>query len=265
MNASASLAGQLPLLMLATALSVPRVLVFMFIVTLFPSVTYPRMLRVAIAIGLSAPVAYGVFHTLAVQPQHAGVAALVLKECVLGLLLATPVAAPFWVLQSVGALIDNQRGANASAQLTPFSQADSSVIGSALQQTLTVVLASTGVLVGLYQVLLQSFETWPVLDLAPDLARFGFDIAVQGFDDWVTKAVLYASPVIAVILLVDFAFALITLFAPQLQAYFASMPIKSLCAIAVLAVYLSVLMSHADDHYRDAIRREIAILKSRSP
>jgi len=258
------LVEQLPLLLVAAALSVPRMMVFMFVVTLFPSVTYPRMLRVAIALGLSAPVVYGVFHALALHPQQAGVGALVVKEAILGLLLATPVAAPFWVLQSVGALIDNQRGANASAQLTPFSQADSSVIGSALQQALTVVLASTGVLVILYQLLLQSFETWPVLELAPDLARFGFDLAVQGFDDWVTRAVLYASPAIAVILLVDFAFALITLFAPQLQAYFASMPIKSLSAIAVLAVYLSLLMSHADDQFREAIRREIAILKSHS-
>ena len=128
-----------------------------------------------------------------------------------------------------------------------------------------MVLASTGVLVGLYQLLLQSFHTWPVLELAPDLAQFGFDLAVQDFDAWSTKAVLYAAPVIAVVLLVDFAFAFITVFAPQLQAYFAAMPIKSLCAIAVLAVYLSLLMSHADDHYREAIRRETAILKSHSP
>jgi type III secretion protein T len=264
-NASTTLAEALPLLLIAVALSVPRVAVFLSIVTLFPSVTYPRTLRTAIAIGLSAPVGYGVFQTLLGQAQPGGVAALALKEAVLGLLLATPVAAPFWVLQSVGALIDNQRGANAAAQLTPFSQSDSSVLGSALQQTLIVVLTSTGVLAVLYQLLLQSFAVWPVLELAPDLTRFGFDLAVADFDDWILRAVLYASPVIAVILLVDFAFALITMFAPQLQAYFAAMPIKSLAAITMLVLYLALLMSHADGHFREALGRVTAALKSRSP
>lgn len=256
------LVEQLPVALTALVLSVPRLFMFMFMVTLFPQVVFPRTLKIGIAVGLSAPVTFGVFHELLANPEQVNVAAIVLKECVLGLLIGMAMAGPFWAMQSAGALIDNQRGANAGAQITPFSQADASLIGSALQQALVVVLSVSGVLVLLYQLLLQSYETWPVLQIAPDLTPYGFDLATQGFDRWVSFSLLIAAPILAVILLVDFAFALITLFAPQLQTYFAAIPIKSLAAIAVLSVYVFMLLSHGDDFFRETLHRESTVMKN---
>jgi len=257
MAAAWGIADQVSAAVMSLTLGSPRVFIFMFMTALFPQAVFPRTLRVAIAIGLAAPVAYGVFHAVGGRGvAQLDVAALVLKECVLGLVLGLPIAGPVWVMQSVGALADNGRGANAAQQLTPFSTADSSVIGAALQQALIVVLASTGILAMVYQLLLHSFEVWPVLSLLPDLSPFGFDLAVQNFDDWVSRAVLFAAPVVGVILLVDFAFALVSVFAPQLQAYFASMPIKSLAGIAVLSVYLFTLLSHGEDYFREVVHRQ---------
>lgn len=252
-------AEQLPAALMALTLSTPRVVMFMFMCSLFPQAVFPRMLRVTIAIGLAAPVAFGVFHeTAGLRMEQLSVAAIVVKETVLGLMLGVPLAAPVWVMQSVGALADNQRGANAAQQVTPFSMADASLLGAALQQALIVVLAGTGILVMIYLLLLQSFEVWPVMKLAPDLAPYGFDVAVANFDDWMAKAVLFAAPVVGVILLVDFTFALVSVFAPQLQAYFASMPVKSLAAIALLSVYLLTLMTHGGNYFRDVVYRQQA-------
>jgi type III secretion protein T len=259
------LVEQLPVALTALVLCVPRLIMFMFMTTLFPQMVFPRTLKVGIAVGLSAPVAFGVFHELLLHPPQLDIAALVLKECVLGLLIGLVVAGPFWAMQSVGALIDNQRGANAGAQMTPFSHADASLIGSALQQALVVVLAASGVLVLLYQLLLLSYQVWPVLQIAPDLAPYGFDLATQRFDEWLSRTLLFAAPVLAVILLVDFAFAIITLFAPQLQTYFAAIPIKSLAAIAVLGVYVFMLLSYGEDFFRETLHRESTMMKSRSP
>jgi type III secretion protein T len=256
------LAELAPAALMSLTLSMPRVMVFMFIVSLFPPAVFPRTLRIAIAIGLTAPVAFGVFHQLGAPMQQVDIVAILIKESALGLALGLPMAGPVWAIQSVGAFIDNQRGANAAQQLTPFSQADASVIGAALLQALIVVLASSGILTMLYQLLLKSFEVWPVLHIAPDLSQYGFDLATQRFDDWVGRALLFAAPVIAVILLVDFAFALVSVFAPQLQAYFASMPIKSLAGIAVLAVYMVTLMSHGADYFSEMVHRQNMTLES---
>lgn len=259
-----SLVEAAPAITIAALLSVPRVFVFLLITPLFPSAVYPRTLRVGIALGLGAPVGYGIYHQLGPQVVPPDLVVIVLKECVLGLMIGTSIAAPFWTMRAVGALIDNQRGANAAQQVTPFSTADSSVIGAALMQALIVTLAASGAFVLIYQLLLQSFEVWPVLQLVPDARQFGLDLESMRFGDFVLRAVLYAAPVIAIILLVDFAFALMGVFAPQLQTYFASMPMKSLAGIAVLAVYLSVLLSHGEGHFRDVFRRESMLLESRS-
>jgi type III secretion protein T len=253
---------QIPGALMAITLCTPRVLVFLYFSTLFPSTIFPRLLQVPIAIGLASPAAFGVFHQAHASPEAVDVATIVLKECVLGLAMALPTAGPMWAVQSVGTLIDNQRGANAAQQVTPFSQADASPIGSALTQALIVVLATSGILVLLYRLLLQSYEAWPVLQLAPELGAFGFERAVANFDDWVTQALLFTLPVLCVILLVDFAFGLVSVFAPQLQAYFASMPIKSLAAIAVLGLYVHVLLGHADGHFREVLHRQVMSLES---
>jgi type III secretion protein T len=254
-----------PPMVISAMLCLPRMFVFMVVVPLFPSAVFPRMMRIAIALGLGAPVGFGIYHQLGPEGVPPDLVALVLKECVLGLLVGISIAAPFWVVQSVGVLADNQRGANAAQQVTPFSVADSSLLSAALTQAFIVSLATSGAFVLMYELLLHSFEVWPVLQLVPDASQFGFDIASMRFGEFVQRAVLYAAPVVAIIMLVDFAFALMSVFAPQLQTYFASMPIKSLAAIAVLALYLFVLLSHAEGYFRDVFRRESMLLESRSP
>lgn len=44
---------------------------------------------------------------------------LIGKEAALGILLGVLLAMPFWMFESVGALLDNQRGALAGGQLNP--------------------------------------------------------------------------------------------------------------------------------------------------
>lgn len=253
-----------PAAVTAVAMSMPRLFVFMAVVPLFHNAVFPRLVRIAIAVGLGAPVALGVYHQLGPQPVPLEAAALVLKECVLGLLLGLPVACPFWAISSVGSLTDNQRGANAAQMVTPFAQADSSVLGSSLSQALVVTLCASGAFGFIYQLLLESFEVWPVLQLVPDAAQFGWELSFGRFDEFVARALLYAAPVIAIILLVDFAFALMSVFAPQLQTYFAAMPIKSLVAIGMLALYLFVLIAHGEDYFREMIRIESTLLDGRS-
>jgi type III secretion protein T len=247
-------------LLKSAVLSMPRLFVCIAIVPLFPSSVFSRTLRIAVAIGLGAPVGAGVFHQLGQQP-HIDLVALVLKECLLGLLLGMAFAAPFWAVEAAGTLTDNQRGANAAQQVTPFAQADASALGSALLQALTVFMAATGAFGALYQFLLFTFEAWPVLQPVPDVAQFSFEHSVSRFGEFLLTALLYAAPMLAIVLLVDFVFALMGVFAPQLQTYFAAFPIKSLAAIGVLALYVMTLLSHGEGYFREVLQRETQFLQ----
>lgn len=261
---STSIVDAAPALAISAMLGTPRLLAFMVIAPLFPTAVFPHTLRIAVAIGLGAPVAIGVFYQLGPQPLPPNVATLAFKECVLGVLLGLAVAAPFWAVSCAGVLIDNQRGANAAQQVTPFAQADASILGAGLMQALIVLLAASGAYALVYRLLLHSFEVWPVLQLVPDASQFGWELTVARFDEFMYRSLLYAAPAIAIILLVDFAFALLSVFAPQLQTYFAAMPVKSLSAIAVLVLYVFVLLSHGEEYFRETFLRESNFLESRS-
>jgi type III secretion protein T len=245
----------------AVVLGVPRLFVCIVLLPMFPASVFPRLFRVGVAIGLGAPVCVGVYYHLAHTPQIVDLGALVFKECMLGLLLGLVLAAPLWAVEAVGTLADNQRGANAAQQVTPFATADASVLGSALLQAFVVLLATTGVFVAVYTFLLSTFEAWPVLQMLPDLTQFSADHAIARFGEFLMKAVLYAAPVLAIALLVDFVFSFMSVFAPQLQTYFAAFPIKSLLMILVLALYAAVLLSHGEAYFLQLLERERQLLQ----
>lgn len=244
----------------AATLGLPRLFVCLSVLPLFPSRVFPRTFKIAIALGLGAPVSVGVYWQLQAS-QAVALAPLVLKECVLGLMLGLVLAAPFWAIEAVGSLTDNQRGANAGQQVTPFAQSSDSVLGAALLQALVVVLTLSGTLVTLYGLLLLSFDTWPVLQLLPDLRVLAIDEAMRRFGEFLVKALLFSAPMLAIVLLVDMVFALMGIFAPQLQTYFAAFPIKSLAALLVLALYLTRLLSHGEGYVQQVIDQESRLLE----
>jgi type III secretion protein T len=258
----ASSGGVSSSLLLAMLITAPRILVCIFTLPMFPQSMFPTLLRTGISMGLAAPAAYGVFLQLDGSVAPLPVVALVIKEAVLGLLLGLALSAPFWVMDTVGSLTDNQRGANSAQQVTPFSQADASPVGVALQQALIATLAASGSFGLIYQLLLSSYEAWPALTLIPNLAPFGSDHAIASFAEFTQVAALYAAPMIIITLFVDFSFALIGIFAPELQSYFAAMPVKSLLGFLVLAVYLASLLDHGQSYFLRVIDEETRLLRS---
>jgi type III secretion protein T len=58
-----------------------------------------------------------------------------------------------------------------------------------------------------------------------------------------------AAPVIAIMFFAEFALALVSRFAPQIQVFILAMPIKSALAIGVLVIAAPILMRYALDQY----------------
>ncbi|WP_158598075.1 type III secretion system export apparatus subunit SctT [Noviherbaspirillum saxi] len=248
--------------LLAVALALPRMLVCMLLIPVFSSSTLNRTLRIAVAIGFTLPVSFGIAHSSLSVAGPVMIVALILKEAFVGLVLGTALAAPFWAMDSVGAFIDIQRGANTGQQLTPFSQQDASLIGSALQQALIAFLAVTGGLSALYQLLLGSYAAWPVLVLIPDFSGLSIERMIDGFAELCRLSFLYAVPILAVLILVDFCFALVGLFATQLQVYFAAMPVKSIVGIFVLLLYVGILLEHGHQYFSRMIESQSTLFEN---
>ncbi|MGY2270788.1 MULTISPECIES: type III secretion system export apparatus subunit SctT [Pseudomonas] len=199
----------------------------------------PRHTLVMVMALMPAP---GIHAALAGQDYSAiMLAALVLKEVALGILLGVLLAMPFWMFESVGALLDNQRGALAGGQLNPSLGPDATPIGHMFKQLAIFLLMTSLGLGTLTQVIWDSYLIWPPTLWFPLPAVNGFDVFIGLLGDTFTHMMLYAAPFIAVLLLLEFGIALLGVYSQQLQVSTLAPPVKSLAGIGILLLYFALL------------------------
>lgn len=199
----------------------------------------PRHVIVAVMALMPTP---GIHAALQGQEHSAAmVAGLVLKETALGILLGVLLAMPFWLFESVGALLDNQRGALTGGQINPSLGPDATPIGHMFKQLAIFLLMVTLGLGVLTQVIWDSYLIWPATVWLPLPGADGFAVFLGLLGDTFTHMMLYAAPFIAVLLLLEFGVALLSLYSPQLQVSSLAMPVKCLAGVAFLLLYLPLL------------------------
>lgn len=167
--------------------------------------------------------------------------ALVLKEAALGILLGVLLAIPFWMFESVGALLDNQRGALAGGQLNPSLGPDATPIGHLFKQLAIFLLMVSLGLGTLTQVIWDSYLIWPPTVWFPLPTANGMSVFIDLLGDTFTHMMLYAAPFIAVLLLLEFGIALLGVYSQQLQVSTLASPVKCLAGIGILLLYFALL------------------------
>ncbi|KJZ54074.1 type III secretion system export apparatus subunit SctT [Pseudomonas marginalis] len=199
----------------------------------------PRHTIVMVLALMPAP---GIYAALAGQDYSAILlGALVLKEVALGVLLGVLLAMPFWMFESVGALLDNQRGALAGGQLNPSLGPDATPIGHLFKQLAIFLLMVSLGLGTLTQVIWDSYLIWPPTAWFPLPAANGMSVFIDLLGDTFTHMLLYAAPFIAVLLLLEFGIALLGVYSQQLQVSTLAPPVKSLAGIGILLLYFALL------------------------
>ena len=199
----------------------------------------PRHTHVMVLALMPAP---GIYAALAGQDYSAILlGALVLKEVALGVLLGVLLAMPFWMFESVGALLDNQRGALAGGQLNPSLGPDATPIGHLFKQLAIFLLMVSLGLGTLTQVIWDSYLIWPPTAWFPLPAANGMSVFIDLLGDTFTHMLLYAAPFIAVLLLLEFGIALLGVYSQQLQVSTLAPPVKSLAGIGILLLYFALL------------------------
>ena len=174
-------------------------------------------------------------------------ALIFVKELCLGLVIGLIATIPFWVAEGVGFFIDNQRGASMASTVNPILGEQTSPLGIFFTQLLSTVFVVSGSLLLLYKALAQSYIVWPVGVLFPS---YFIDLDLYAYaqlDYLMRMIVVMAAPIILAMFLAEFALALISRFAPQLNVFFLAMPIKSGVAFAFLTFYVAILMTHLNE------------------
>jgi len=236
--------------MIAIALGMARILPCLIITPIFSFSTLRGMIRNAIAISLS------LFVAPAIKPEVANlllnpwtITGIALKEAVLGLLLGYLLAMPFWLFEAVGALFDEQRGALNAGQLNPALGPDATPLGDILLRWSMVFLVMTFGLSAVTQVIWDSYRLWPVNHLLPGFTETGFKQFLSQVHNLFVDMVRFAGPLVLLLLLIDFAVGVLSIYSPQLQANVLAIPLKCLVGVGFFILYLPFLEHFASGRF----------------
>ena len=223
---------------LAMTLAMARLLPCLIFIPLFSFHELKGVLRYCIVVVLSLMVAPGIHAAL--PKDHAWISwfALYFKEGCLGILLGTLLSIPFWLFESVGALFDNQRGALMGGQLNPSLGVDFTPLGFLFKQSLMVMMITSGSFLGLMQVIWDSYLLWPPTQWTPLPTPDGFSVYLELLTKAFSDLVLYAAPLVGLLLFIEFGMAILSLYSPQLQVFILAMPIKCLVGLLFVIFYM---------------------------
>jgi type III secretion protein T len=246
----ASLLIDLQTLLTTIALITPRTMICLIILPGFSFRTLTGIARTGAAFAIALPAALPTFdfvqHT---PPDYFFAGMLIFKEVSIGLMLGVLLAIPAWVLQSIGGILDTQRSPIQIQSNNPSMDQDASVTGGLLVQALVILMIQSGLFIALARILIESYGVWPAFTLMPPYEPGHFDVVVKRFGEFFWYIIVYGGPVLIPLIMVDFAFAMLGVFASNLQVSFASSPIKSLLGLFIILVYWATLSHHVSGDF----------------
>lgn len=230
---------------LGIALIMPRFLGIFMITPFLGANLIPAFIRNGIVVGLSLiilPLIIQDIHQYSFTDTYIWM--ILIKEIFIGLVCGFLVAIFLYAVQSAGFFIDNQRGAAIASTVDPLLGQQTSPLGIFLSQLVVVYFFTSGLFLVFIGALYRSYVLWPIFSFFPDMSFFKTEFFMQQTDLIFFLALMFAGPAIIAMFLSELGLAMISRFAPQLNVFFLSMPVKSGVAMFILVIYMPFLLSY---------------------
>ncbi|PFH08644.1 type III secretion protein T [Collimonas sp. PA-H2] len=165
-----------------------------------------------------------------------------LKEAGLGMVLGVFASLSFWAFHTAGVIIEYQAGLTMSVAIDPLSGEEDSLIGGLFMQLLTVFFFISGGMRQLVDMLFESYVIWPINKMLPIVGNLKLiTMLMAAIMQMIVLVVKIAAPFVILMLLVELALGLLSRFAPQLNVFFLSLPLKVGILAVLLLIYSSLL------------------------
>lgn len=215
----------------------------------------PSLNRLALATSLSILTLFLVINnpSLTIDSDVAYLALLFIKEALLGFVIGFSMGLIFYCYQQLGEFIDFARAASMSRLLVPELKLSSSAMGTLFFQLSLVLFFGLGLHRDLIKNISAGFLTFPVqsLDLGHDLDKDLLYLATHIMGKLFALALRLSLPVLFTCFLIDLAFGLMNRVAPQINAYFLSLPIKMIGGLLLILLALSFITDDFLKHYQE--------------
>ena len=174
---------------------------------------------------------------------------LMVKETFVGLAIGFVCAHVFWTVEMAGRLIDTVRGASMAEVMVPESGTRATPVGDMFYQLLIIIfLAMDGHHV-FFKAYFYSFQKIPLgagVPIGADLGPF-IDYTIRLTGELLLVAVILSAPIVAATFITDVVFGILNRVAPQLNAYFMSMPVKAMAGIIIILIALDPFIARLKD------------------
>jgi len=168
----------------------------------------------------------------ATPPEGTGaLIAAAIGELTVGALMAFGLACAFGALQFGGRLLDLQIGFGVASLINPSTQEQEPLIGTAL---LLVGVLTFYLVDGHHWLIRAVVESYTWFPVGRTFERLAIEAVVAQFGLMFTLGVVLVAPVIAVLLLLDVAFAMAARTMPQLNVFLLGIPVKIVAGLMVL-------------------------------
>jgi len=232
--------------LLAFLLALPRAYAFITASQLMAPTAVPRLARTVAILVISLPITPLMLPYTDLFVGQVGLfIAFFFKEFVLGFLLGYLVFWLFWAVQAAGTLIDNQRGAAIASSIDPLQGHEAAPLGLLFSQAFVTYFFSVGGFLIITMLLYRSYVIWPITELIPITITAFPALIFSVLDTGMRLTFILAAPIVAIMFLAEFALAMVSRFAPQVQVFILAMPIKSALAVVVLIFYIPLMMDFA--------------------
>ena len=238
--------------MLALGLTLPRIIGAFIMLPLISPQNMPAMVRNSFLVSL-AIVALPIVVTTAPAGTMSTLSwpALVVKELFIGVAIGFCFGIVFWAISAAGNVIDTQVGMSMATVFDPIQGHQTSLHAEFLSMFAAWVFMASGAFLIFLDLLMQSYAIWPPTSFYPDLPAVGMNLFVGQFGFFMTTLLVLAAPVMVILLIVDLSFGLVNRYAPQLNVFALTLPLKAWAATGIilllLGVYIEILVQRLHD------------------
>ncbi|WP_058835899.1 type III secretion system export apparatus subunit SctT [Luteimonas abyssi] len=238
--------------MLALGLTLPRIIGAFVMLPLITASNMPAMVRNSFLVSLAIvalPVAMTASSTGAMATLQWPM--MVLKELFVGIAIGFCFGIVFWAISAAGSVIDSQVGMSMAQIFDPIQGHQTTLHGEFLSEFAAWVFMASGAFIIFLDLLMSSYAIWPPTSFFPDLAMSGVNLFVGHFSFFMTTVLVLAAPAIVILLVIDMSFGLVNRYAPQLNVFALTLPIKAWLATGIilmmLGVFIEVLVGRLGD------------------
>jgi len=230
---------------IAAAFALARMLAMMIVFPVFDRLGVTGFIRNSIAVVISIPIIPMIVAHLGSEQLSLGlIAALLLKEVVVGLVVGVVLAVPLYAAEAAGDILDLQRGSSSASLSDPLGSTQSAITGTLLVLIVIALYFASGCFDLTLRAIYDSYGIWPVRRFLPLLSREAGGLLLSLLDTIVSTGLMLVGPIVVCLLLVDLLFGFIARAAPSLQPFYLSMTVKNLVFSLVLVLYSAFMVGY---------------------